>query len=88
MRVDAWRGTCACRLGAAARYWQLWQNRGCDVQPLPLSHAGDEHWTASPQLWLPVHVTSHAHELLHETPLHDATPMHATSHGPGPHWMF
>jgi hypothetical protein len=37
---------------------------------------------------LPVHVTSHAHELLHETPRHDAGPEHATSHGPGPHCTF
>lgn len=55
------------------------------MQPLPLRHANELHWIASPQLWLPVHTTSHAHELPHETPLHDCVPEHATSHGPAPH---
>ena len=64
-----------------------WQNAGTDVQPGPfvLRHASDLHWMPSLQLWLPVHVTSHAHELPHATPLHDDGPEHATSHGPGPH---
>jgi hypothetical protein len=37
------------------------------------------------QLCEPVHSTSHAHELLHETPRHELGPEHVTSHGPVPH---
>jgi hypothetical protein len=55
------------------------------VQPLPLLHASDEHETVSPQLCGPVHSTSHAHELLHATLLHDAEPLQLTSQGPDPH---
>lgn len=58
-----------------------------DVQPSPVSHAKPGHWIASPQLWLPVHVTSHAHAALQSMPRHDPSPEHATSHGPGPHSM-
>ncbi len=57
------------------------------MQPRPfvLRHANDEHWMPSWQLWLPVHSTSHAHELLHATPRHEDGPEQPTSHGPGPH---
>ena len=48
-------------------------------------HAIDVHWIVSPQLWLPVQSTSHAHELLHATSRHDDGPEQPTSHGPGPH---
>jgi hypothetical protein len=60
------------------------------VQPKLVArrHASDEHWMPSPHDWLPVQVTSHAHELLHITPRQDCTPEHPTSHGPGPHAMF
>ena len=42
----------------------------------------------SAQLELPVHTTSHAHELLHEMPRHDCAAMQLTSHGPEPHCTF
>jgi hypothetical protein len=42
----------------------------------------------SAQLWLPVHTTSHAHELLHATPRHVPAPVQPTSHGPLPHCTF
>jgi len=48
-------------------------------------HASEVHVIVSPQLWLPVHVTSHAHELPHVTPRQLLGPEHATSHGPSPH---
>jgi hypothetical protein len=48
-------------------------------------HARDEHWIVSPQLWLPVHATSQAHELLHAMPRHELGPLQLTSHGPRPH---
>ncbi len=48
-------------------------------------HASDVHEIVSLQLWLPVQVTSHAHELLHATPRQLDAPEHATSHGPRPH---
>jgi len=56
------------------------------VQPRPvlLRHANDVHRIPSLQLWPPVHVTSHAQELAHETLRHDCTPEHSTAHGPGP----
>lgn len=37
------------------------------------------------QLWLPVHVTSHAHDVPHSIVRHDAEPVQLTSHGPAPH---
>ena len=40
------------------------------------------------QLLVPVHRTSHAHELPHETFLQDCTPAHVTEHGPIPHCTF
>lgn len=39
-------------------------------------------WLHAP--W-PVHVTSHAHELLHETPRHEFGPEQLMSQGPRPH---
>jgi hypothetical protein len=51
-------------------------------------HPSDVHWIVSPQLWLPVHVTSHAHELSHATLRHELAPLQLTSHGPMPHWML
>jgi hypothetical protein len=38
------------------------------------------------QLCEPVHRTSHAHELPHETSRHELGPEQVTSHGPAPHW--
>ncbi len=48
-------------------------------------HASDVHWIVSVQLCEPVHVTSHAHELLHATARHELGPEQLTSHGPRPH---
>jgi hypothetical protein len=65
---------------------QLWQKAGTDVQPLPsVLHADEVHWTPAPQLWLPVQLTSHAHEFPHATLLHELGPEHIRSHGPAPH---
>ena len=55
------------------------------MQPLPLSHAIDVHWIVSVQLWLPVHTTSHAHDVPQLTPRHEPKPEHDTSQGPLPH---
>ena len=40
------------------------------------------------QLWLPEQSTSHAHELPHDTFLHDDGPEQLTAHGPAPHCTF
>ena len=69
-------------------YKHAWQNVGTDVQPLPLRQPIELHAMPSAQLELPVHATSHAHELLHATPRHDAGPMQPTSQGPEPHCTF
>jgi len=58
------------------------------VQPSPTLHASDVHWIVSAQLDVPVHVTSHAHELLHATLRHELGPEQLTSHGPRPHWTL
>jgi hypothetical protein len=58
------------------------------VQPLPCAHKSDVQVTVFEQLSWPVHSTSHAHELLHETPRHELEPEHVTSHGPVPHCTF
>ena len=55
-----------------------------DEQPSPALHASDVHWTA-PQLAEPVHVTSHAHELLQATVEHELEPEQLTAHPPRPH---
>lgn len=47
--------------------------------------ASDVHWIVSLQLLVPVHATSHAHELLHATPRHELGPEQLMSHGPRPH---
>jgi hypothetical protein len=44
------------------------------------------HWIASLQLLVPMHDTSHAHELPHDTVLHVLGPVQLTSHLPVPHW--
>jgi hypothetical protein len=58
---------------------------GTLVQPRPALHASDVQVIVSPQLWLPVHVTSQAHELLHAIVRHEPGPLQLTSHGPRPH---
>jgi len=57
-----------------------------DEQPRPVSHENDVQKMPSAQLCGPLHTTSHAHELPQSTPRHDWNPVHATSHGPSPHW--
>ena len=37
------------------------------MQPLPLLQPNELHWMPCVHDWLPVHTTSHAHELLHDT---------------------
>lgn len=58
---------------------------GTLVQPSPALQASDVHVIVSAQLWLPVHVMSHAHEFSHATPRHELGPLQLTSHGPPPH---
>lgn len=55
------------------------------MQPRPSLHDAAVHWTVSPQLWLPVQVTSHAHEAPHDTVLHELGPLHVTAHLLVPH---
>jgi hypothetical protein len=69
-------------------YLHVLQPSFIDVQPLPVSHAKVVQKMLSGQLWLPVHVTSQAHELPHATLRHDDGPEHEMSHGPAPHAML
>jgi hypothetical protein len=64
---------------------QVLQPPGSDEQPRPMSHWACEHEIESVHAWLPVHNTSHAHEVLHLTSRHDCGPEQVTSHSPGPH---
>ena len=60
---------------------------GADVQPCPLSHAAAPIGHVAPfrQLFEPVQLTSHAHEVAQLiVPPHALEPSHATSHGPLP----
>jgi hypothetical protein len=66
---------------------QLWQPAGTLVQPSPVSHSGEGQLTDS-QACRPVQFTSQAHDVLHDTPLHELLPEHVTSQGPSPHTML
>jgi hypothetical protein len=64
---------------------QLWHVVGRLVQPPPpVSHASEVQLTLW-QAMLPVHITSHAQELLHVTPLQLFGPAQETSQRPAPH---
>lgn len=68
---------------------QLWQPAlVLEQPPESVMHWSAVHVTVFEQLCEPVHSTSHAHELLQETPRHDCVPEHVTSHGPVPHCTF
>lgn len=58
------------------------------MQPRPLRHATDVHEMFCAQLVGFVHVTSHAHELPHDTSWHESVPVHDSWHAPAPHCTF
>lgn len=69
----------------ARRRQQSVQPLGADEQPRPTSQASSGHFARVWQESSPAHVTSHAHELSHRTPLrHESSPLHVTAHRPLP----